>query len=155
MKKISIIDYGAGNLLSVRNALKYLGHNCEITNDPKLIETSDFLILPGVGSFYKSMKKIDTLGISDAIKESILIKEKKILGICLGMQLLANLGTEDKEINGLGLINANVISMKNITKEKIPQEGFNRVKKEYKNGLYKGLKYVFLFHSLLFSRSEK
>ena len=70
MKKkiITIIDYGMGNLISIENAIKYLNHECIITSDNKKIEKSNILILPGVGSFYQAMIKLNKLGISKSIK---------------------------------------------------------------------------------------
>ena len=133
-KNITIIDYGAGNLISVQNAIEFLGYKSIISNDPKIILNSEFLILPGVGSFYKSMQKLNKLKITDAIKKNISQNGGKILGICLGMQLLASLGTEDKKINGIGLIKGKVIKLEKITKKILPHIGFNLIKTDYECG---------------------
>ena len=85
-----------GNLISIENAIKYLNHECIITSDNKKIEKSNILILPGVGSFYQAMIKLNKLGISKSIK-NVLKKQTKMLGICLGMQLMAKVGYEDKK----------------------------------------------------------
>ena len=74
-KLITIIDYGMGNLVSIENAIKYLNHNVTITNNCKIIEKSKILILPGVGSFYQAMIKLNKLGISKVIKK--IVKKKK------------------------------------------------------------------------------
>jgi len=149
-KKITIIDYGAGNIVSIQNAIEYLGHKSIVTNNHKVIAESELLILPGVGSFFKSMEKLNKLNISNAIKKNILNKGGKILGICLGMQLLASIGTEDKVIKGLGLIKGKVIKLEKITKKILPHIGFNVVKTDYKDGLFAGLnenKFFYFVHS--------
>ena len=81
MKKkiITIIDYGMGNLISIENAIKYLNHECIITSDNKKIEKSNILILPGVGSFYQAMIKLNKLGISKSIKNVLKKKQTKML----------------------------------------------------------------------------
>ncbi len=149
-KIITIIDYGMGNLVSIENAIKYLNHKSIITNDIKIIEKSDILILPGVGSFYQAMTKLNNLGISKTIKKLIKKKQIKILGICLGMQLMAKVGYEDKKIKGLGLIDAEVKKFKSNEKIKIPHVGFNKVIPDDYLGLYKNLKnlnYFYFTHS--------
>ena len=82
-KNITIIDYGAGNLISVQNAIEFLGYKSIISNDPKIILNSEFLILPGVGSFYKSMQKLNKLKITDAIKKISLRMVVKFLEYAL------------------------------------------------------------------------
>lgn len=159
MKKIiTIIDYGAGNLISVQNAIEFLGYKSIISNDPKIILNSEFLILPGVGSFYKSMQKLNRLKITDAIKKNISQNGGKILGICLGMQLLASLGTEDKKINGIGLIKGKVIKLEKITKKILPHIGFNLIKTDYEGGLFVGLnqnKFFYFVHSYFLKIEKK
>ena len=83
-KKITIIDYGMGNLVSIENAIKYLNHNVTITNDCKIIENSSILILPGVGSFYQAMIKLNKLGISKVIKKIVKKKKYKDFGNLFG-----------------------------------------------------------------------
>ncbi len=152
MKKkiITIIDYGMGNLISIENAIKYLNHECIITSDNKKIEKSNILILPGVGSFYQAMIKLNKLGISKSIKNVLKKKQTKMLGICLGMQLMAKVGYEDKKINGLGLIDAEVKKFNSNKKIKIPHVGFNKVTTNHYKGLYKNLEklnYFYFTHS--------
>tara|TARA_Y100000385_G_C12839951_1_gene528319 strand:- start:12 stop:377 length:366 start_codon:yes stop_codon:yes gene_type:complete len=114
---ISIIDYGMGNLKSIQNALKYIGKSSVITRDKNEIENSKYIILPGVGSFNLAMSNIKNYGLDQIIKNEVVSKQKNILGICLGMQLLANKGEEDGDSEGLGLINGEVkkIKQKKIT----------------------------------------
>ena len=157
-KKITIIDYGAGNIVSIQNAIEYLGHKSIVTNNHNIISDSELLILPGVGSFFKSMKKLNKLNISNAIKKNINSNGGRILGICLGMQLLASIGTEDKVIKGLGLIKAKVIKLEKITKKILPHIGFNIVKTEYKDGLFSGLNknmFFYFVHSYFLKVEDK
>ena len=101
-KKIVIIDYGAGNLFSVKNAIKYLGETSIISSDVDEISTADKLILPGVGAFPDAMKMLREKGLVDVIKNAI--KDRPLLGICLGMQILFEKGYEFEETEGLSLI---------------------------------------------------
>lgn len=99
-----IIDYGMGNLFSVENALKHLGAEVKISNTEEDIQTADKIILPGVGAFPDGMKNLKNLGIIEILEEAVFENKKPILGICLGMQLLATEGEEDSPTMGLGWI---------------------------------------------------
>ena len=99
---IAIIDYGAGNIFSVKNALDYLGFECKLTSDKNEIKEADAIILPGVGAFPAAMNMLEKSGLIDTIKEEA--TKKPLLGICLGMQMLFEKGYEFEECNGLGLI---------------------------------------------------
>lgn len=149
MYKVTIIDYGAGNILSISNAIKFLGYKVEISSNPNEIKNSEILILPGVGSFYRAMMKLNELGIDEAIKEFTLIKKRKILGICLGMQLMASVGNEENRIHGLGLIKGEIKSLKLVTNLQLPHIGFNLVENHKDNILYHKLKnyYFYFVHS--------
>lgn len=139
MKKITIIDYGLSNLLSVYNALTYLGCKVKISNKPEIISKSNILILPGVGSFSKAMASLKYLKIDKAILDAVSDKKNKLLGICLGMQLLAEKGYEEEETDGLGLIKGTVERFnKDITK-KIPHIGFDSVIKHPRSILFENL----------------
>lgn len=100
---IAIIDYGAGNLFSVKNALDYLQVEHKITADPAELAAADGLILPGVGAFRDAMTMLNDSGFTPVIKEQV-AAGKPLLGICLGMQLLFDKGYEFGETDGLGLI---------------------------------------------------
>lgn len=119
---ISIIDYGMGNLKSVKKALKYIGKECEITSDREYIENSDGLILPGVGAFPEAMKNLRNKRLDVAIKNTV-AKGIPMLGICLGMQLLFDTGEEIENCGGLGLIPGNIIKLYGDIK--IPHMGWN------------------------------
>ncbi|MBK7627797.1 MAG: imidazole glycerol phosphate synthase subunit HisH [Bacteroidales bacterium] len=141
MNKIGIINYEMGNIMSVRSALDFLGIENDIVNSPKELKKYSKYILPGVGSFNEAMINLNRLGFKESIKEEILIKKKNILGICLGMQLLAEFGEEDGSSAGLALIPGVVAKFEFSTKElKIPHIGFNEVHFVKQNDtLFKGL----------------
>ena len=94
---IAIIDYGAGNIFSVKNALDYLGLAGELTSDPEAIRKADALILPGVGAFPSAMQMLHDSGLTNIIQEEA--HKKPFLGICLGMQLIFEKGYEFEECN--------------------------------------------------------
>jgi glutamine amidotransferase len=128
---IAVVDYGMGNVYSVLSALRYLGLDPVLTGDVKQVSGAEHLILPGVGSFRKGMKAIRKRGLDEAMLEAVNNRGAKILGICLGMQLLGSNGTEDGDTVGLNLIPNQVDSFD--IKEldagmKIPHVGFNVVR---------------------------
>lgn len=120
---IAVIDYGAGNLFSVRNALEHLGLANVITSDQREIERADSLILPGVGAFPDAMRMLDESGLTGFLRGQA--AKKPLLGICLGMQLLFEAGTEFEETAGLGLLPGRVSLLK--TRYKIPHMGYNEL----------------------------
>ena len=110
MKKVSIgiIDYGIGNWNSIFNTLKKLNFKPLVTNDPSVLKKKDLIILPGVGAFKPAMESMHQNGLAELINDYA-SRKKPILGICLGMQLLANSSAENGETKGLNLIPGNVI----------------------------------------------
>ena len=139
-KQVTIIDYGMGNLASIKNALEYLNTNVIISEEPDLISKSNFSILPGVGSFKTAMLKIKKKNIDEAIF-NLLKKGNYLLGICLGMQILGKSSTEDGFTEGLGLVDNEVIKFEKSNTEgnKIPHIGFNSVNFDTGNVLFKNL----------------
>jgi glutamine amidotransferase len=127
--EVIIVDYGMGNLWSVASAIKFLGKIPVITGDVSKISESETLILPGVGSFRRAMNTIRNQSIDKAIFDSLENPQTKLLGICLGMQLLGASSTEDGLTAGLGLVQNEVVRLANSEKNpvKIPHVGFNRV----------------------------
>ncbi len=127
-KKVAIINYGLGNLVSIENALRYLKINNKIISNPKDLKNFSHLILPGVGSFSTGMKNITKFGWDEEIKK-FYSNRKLILGICLGMQMLFSDSNEFGLSNGLGLIQGKCRMFSEETKNKIviPHVGFNQV----------------------------
>ena len=133
---ITIIDYKAGNIASIQNMLKKVGIASKISSDPATISSSASLILPGVGHFDYGMKNLMELGLKDAIINAVKEKKARLLGICLGAQLLG-LHSEEGNKEGLGLVNMNVSHFdrnKLSNSQKIPHMGWNEViyKKKYR-----------------------
>lgn len=138
--KVVIIDYGMGNLKSIKSAFEYLGvENVTISrNHTDIIKEADKLLLPGVGSFHKAMNSIKEFQLDKALHEAVIEKGKPILGICLGMQLLTKSSDEDGFSKGLGFINA---ECKRFSAEglKIPHVGFNQLEINPDSRLLQGL----------------
>lgn len=125
---IGIINYGMGNLASVLNALEYLNIEAKIIEDHKDFNGVDKLILPGVGAFGMAMQNLFERQLIDPIKESVLVKNKPILGICLGMQLFLTKSYEFGEHEGLNLINGEVKNFADVlVNQTIPHVGWNTV----------------------------
>ncbi|MBQ9956432.1 MAG: imidazole glycerol phosphate synthase subunit HisH [Ruminococcus sp.] len=144
---IAIIDYGAGNIFSVKNALDYLGLENELVSDKESIRKADALILPGVGAFPSAMKMLSDTGLVETIKEEA--TKKPLLGICLGMQMLFEKGYEFEECDGLGLIKGAVRYMEEPGLI-IPHMGWNKLEKLNDCKLLEGLgdnEYVYFVHS--------
>lgn len=123
---ITIVDYGMGNLGSVKNMLKYINVPSETTNNPEKIKSAKKIILPGVGSFDKAMQIINEKGFSKVLNHKALCEKIPILGICLGMQLLTN-GSEEGSLPGLGWIPAKTIKFPKKSGIKVPHMGWNTV----------------------------
>jgi len=137
---IAIINYKMGNLQSVQNALDYLGIKNEIVSDPGKIQNASKIILPGVGSFRKAMRNIKEMGLYEPICDVVLKKKTPILGICLGMQLLAKSGEEDGLTDGFGFVDDHVGRFDIDKKYKVPHVGFNSVTVNRENStLFNGL----------------
>jgi glutamine amidotransferase len=124
---ITIIDYNLGNPKSIKNMLSYLGIDAVITDDLNNIKSADRLILPGVGHFAHGMNQLDTIGISDIIKEHVFTVQRPILGICLGMQLMT-IFSEEGNVNGLSIIDAQTKKFDYLNDSfKVPHMGWNTV----------------------------
>ncbi len=135
--KLVIIDYGMGNLKSINSAFEYLGvSQIVVSNKYEDIKSADKLLLPGVGSFSKAIDNLNKLELNKILDEIVIEKQKPILGICLGMQLLCQNSEEDGGANGLSYINA--ICKKFTTNLKIPHVGFNQVKINKEAKLFHG-----------------
>ena len=144
---IAIIDYGAGNLFSVKNALDFLGFENQITASADDLRSADRLILPGVGAFPDAMRMLGESGLIGVIKEEV--QKKPLLGICLGMQMLFEKGYEFGETDGLGLIKG---SVKLMTPKAlpIPHIGWNSLEFNEPCNLFGNVndgEYVYFVHS--------
>jgi len=126
---IAIIDYGVGNLFSLRSSLAFIGEEAAVTNDVNVIRNSGRIILPGVGAFGDAARKLRESGMADIVLSEA-AGGKPILGICLGMQLLFERSFEFGEHSGLGLIKGDIVPISNVIPEgfKIPQIGWNALR---------------------------
>ncbi|MDD4249871.1 MAG: imidazole glycerol phosphate synthase subunit HisH [Methanosarcina sp.] len=125
---IAIINYGISNLGSVSRALTRLGAAYEIVEEADQLYDASHLILPGVGSFKDGMNSLRVRGWVDAIRDAVLKDKIPVLGICLGMQLLASQGTECGDAEGLGLIPGKVVHLRSIgCEQRVPHAGWNNI----------------------------
>lgn len=133
-KKATIVDYGMGNIHSVSAAIRHLGGDVKVSSNAIEIGEAETIILPGVGSFPSAMRSIQSLSIGDALQEASQRSSTRILGICLGMQLLGTSSTEDGGSEGLGFLDFNVTEFGSsaLGALPVPHIGFNSV--EFKDG---------------------
>jgi glutamine amidotransferase len=134
-KVIAIIDYGAGNLRSVANAVKKLGYHSRVTSDPGEVLDSDAVILPGVGAAADTMNSLEKLGMTDAIRQ--LIQQRPLFAICVGLQILLS-GTEEGGWHEcLGVIPGKVKRLPQGLK--VPHIGWNQVKQKFSHPIFEGI----------------
>jgi len=148
---LAVIDYGAGNLNSIKKALEFVGEEVEIIKEGRTeaVERYDGLILPGVGAFPGAAQRLKSHNLADFIN-SFVETGKPFLGICLGMQLLFEWGYEEKKTSGLGLLKGSVVRME--TEYKIPHMGWNQLEIIKDDPLFKGLPenpHFYFVHSYL------
>ena len=149
---IAIIDYGVGNLFSLKSSVAAVGMEACVTNDTRVIGEADHIILPGVGAFGDAMHKLKEAGMDEVVKNEAL-KGKPLLGICVGMQMLFDRDLEYGEHEGLGLIRGEVRYIGEVVPEelKIPEIGWNSLKiLKPESRLFKGIDdgaYVYFVHS--------
>lgn len=148
MKDIILIDAGTGNLRSVQKALESVGANVERTSDPQKVLSGKRVVLPGVGAFGDFMSGLRTLGLEDAVFE-VALRGIPLLGICVGMQALFDVGEEMGQHAGLGLLQGRVVRFEESLSVKIPHTGWNQL--EVQNAsLFEGVpsgSYVYFNHS--------
>ncbi len=142
-----IIDYGAGNIQSIKFAFQRLGIEAELSNDIETIKNADKVIFPGVGEASSAMEKLIQSGLNELIPNL----EQPILGICLGMQLMCNY-TEEGNTKGLGIFDVDVVKFNSDVK--VPQIGWNNIE-NLKSPLFKNLveDYIYLVHSFYAPKS--
>lgn len=140
--KIVIINYGAGNIQSIKFAMQRLGYEAILSNDPEEIKTADKVIFPGVGEASSAMKKLRESGLDTLIPQL----KQPVLGICLGMQLMCNY-TEEGKTEGLKIFDVDVKKFNH--QVKVPQIGWNQIE-SLSSPLFKDIKekeYIYLVHS--------
>ena len=154
MGYIAIVDYGAGNLMSVHNTLDYLGYENKIAASADVIENAAGVILPGVGAFPDAMAALEHSGLTEAVLKAA--KEKPFLGICLGMQMLFEESDEVRPCKGLGLLPGRIERIE--TSLKLPQIGWNALDILRPNAMTEGLEngsYVYFVHSFMAKPSDE
>ena len=148
---VAIIDYGVGNLFSLKSSLNEIGAEAVVTSDEKVIAEADRIILPGVGAFEDAARKLRDSGMAEVVKREA-AAGKPMMGICLGMQLMFDVGYEYGVHEGLGLIRGSVRAIADVIPEgyKIPHIGWNLLKFKKESPLFKYIKeddYVYFVHS--------
>jgi glutamine amidotransferase len=126
MKDVILIDAGTGNLRSVQKALENVGATVERTDDPQRVLSGKRIVLPGVGAFGDFMSGLQAKGLADAVKEAA-GRETPLLGICVGMQSLFEIGEEMGDHEGLGLLRGTVVRFADSLSVKIPHTGWNQL----------------------------
>ena len=148
---VAIIDYGVGNLFSLKSSLREIGAEAVVTSDEKVIAEADRIILPGVGAFEDAARKLRDSGMAEVVKREAAAGKPR-MGICLGMQLMLDVGYEYGVHEGLGLIKGSVRPIADVIPEgyKIPHIGWNLLKFRKESPLFKYIKeddYVYFVHS--------
>lgn len=154
---IAIIDYGAGNILSVQKALDYIGCANTVTSDAAIISSADGAVLPGVGSFGDAMDHLTSSGLVGTVRE-FAASGKPFLGICLGLQVLFDSSEESPEAQGLSLLPGQVRRFPSDMGLKIPHIGWNSVEYDPDCPIFKGLPenpYVYFVHSYYLEASDE
>lgn len=125
---IAVVDYGMGNVRSLMNAVEYLGGECALTADPAVFAAAERIILPGVGAFGDAMAAIRARGLDGILHREAVVGRKPLLGICLGLQLLARASDEHGRHQGLGWIDAEVVRFPVLPGLKVPHMGWSPVR---------------------------
>ena len=152
---VTIVDYNSGNISSVINSFKEVAKdkdNIEVTSDLKKIKSSDKVVLPGQGSFRSCVGALDKInGLKDTLNEFAIINKKPLLGICVGLQMFADIGYEETETKGLGWISGKVSKIDNQNgKYKLPHIGWNEINIVKNSKIFKGIEnnsHMYFVHS--------
>lgn len=154
---IAVLDYGAGNLLSVEKALRFLGCETVVTADPAVLYSSSAAVLPGVGSFGDAAASLRRSGLVQPIREYI-DSGRPFLGICLGLQLLFEESEESPGADGLGILKGRILRIPDAPGLKIPHIGWNSLSLKDKSGLFAGMQdhpYVYFVHSYYLKAEDR
>ncbi len=160
---ITIVDYQSGNICSVINSFKEVAKgkvNLEVASDINKIKSSDKIVLPGQGSFKNCVDSLNKInGLADTLKEFAIINKKPLLGICVGLQMFANVGYEEVETEGLGWISGKVSKINNQNgKFKLPHIGWNEINIQKESKILKDIKnksHMYFVHSYEFIPEDK
>ena len=154
---IAIIDYGAGNLQSVKKAFDFIGVPTKVTSDPNELLAAKAAVLPGVGAFGDSMAALESLNMTQPIRDFI-ASERPFLGICLGLQMLFESSEESPGVPGLGVLKGSIARIPAGEGLKIPHIGWNSLSLRQTGGLFSGLEaepYVYFVHSYYLKAEEE
>ena len=160
---VTIVDYQSGNISSVINSFSEVAKgkvNLEVTSDIKKIESSDKIVLPGQGSFKSCVDSLNNIsGLVETLKEFVIINNKPLLGICVGLQMFADVGYEEAETKGLGWIPGKVSKIDNQNgKLKLPHIGWNEIEIQKESKIFKDIKnksHMYFVHSYEFIPEDK
>ena len=160
---VTIVDYQSGNISSVINSFNEVAKgkvNLEVTSDIKKIESSDKIVLPGQGSFKSCVDSLNSIsGLTETLKEFAIINNKPLLGICVGLQMFADVGYEEAETKGLGWIPGKVSKIDNQNgKFKLPHIGWNEIEIQKESKIFKDIKnksHMYFVHSYEFIPEDK
>ena len=157
MGKLAIVDYGAGNLGSVLKIFDLIGEDAKIVSTPEQILHADRIVLPGVGAAGEALKRLQNTGMTEALNEVVRKKGRPFLGICLGMQMIAERLTEFGDYSGLGWVKGEVIHLNQlvVSGSRVPHMGWSRVEvSDLNNSLFdfvRGKREFYFSHSYAFS----
>ena len=160
---VTIVDYKSGNISSVINSFKEVAIekvNIEVTSDPNKIKSSDKVVLPGQGSFKSCVEALNNIdGLFDTLNEFTIINKKPLLGICVGLQMFADVGYEETETKGLGWISGKVSKIDNQSgKFKLPHIGWNQINIVKDSKIFKDIEnnsHMYFVHSYEFVPNDK
>ena len=161
--KVAIVDYNSGNISSVINSFREVAKdkvNIEVTSDLKKIQSSDKVVLPGQGSFKSCVDALNKIsGLTETLNEFAIINKKPLLGICVGLQMFADIGYEETETKGLGWISGKVSKMNNQNgKYKLPHIGWNQISIVKDSKIFKDIEnnsHMYFVHSYEFIPKDK
>ena len=161
--KVTIVDYNSGNISSVINSFKEVAKekvNIEVTSDPNKIKSSDKVVLPGQGSFKSCVEALNNIdGLLDTLNEFTIINKKPLLGICVGLQMFADVGYEETETKGLGWISGKVSKIDNQSgKFKLPHIGWNQINIVKDSKIFKDIEnnsHMYFVHSYEFVPNDQ
>ena len=160
---VTIVDYKSGNISSVINSFKEVAQNkvkIEVTSDVSKIKSTDKVVLPGQGSFKSCVDALQSIkGLVDCLNEFVMNKKKPLLGICVGLQMFADVGYEESETKGLGWISGKVTKIDNLYgKYKLPHIGWNQINIVKGSKIFKDIKdksHMYFVHSYEFLPADK